>query len=119
MSETSIDPPPESRPADQEVTQPVMPKSEDAVPPSSPPPSAPVETETQPVEPQPSTINDDAPMQDVSATAPELTSEETAVTASASGIKRQSSDDGHDNEEDRAVKRVKEDHPVCLLLQDI
>lgn len=118
MSETPIDPPPESRPADQEVTQPVLPKPEQALPPSLPP-STPVATQTQEVEPQPSTISDDAHMQDVSATVQESTSEETAVTASASGIKRQSSDDGHDNEEDRAVKRVKEDHPVCPLRQDI
>jgi hypothetical protein len=95
---------------DQDAGQPV-PKSEDVprVSPSAEPQSAPVETS---VEPQPPTTDEDAPMRDLSAPVHHSTSEET-VTASTSGIKRQSSHDGDGEEEDRAVKRVKEDHSVC------
>lgn len=109
MSETPIDSTSESRPVDQDVAQPVMPKTEDV-------PRASTPVETQPVETPTATATEDAPMHDGSTTVRESTSDDTVGTAPSGGIKRQSSHDSHDNEEDRAVKRVKEDHPVCALL---
>lgn len=106
MSETPIDPTSEPRPVDQDVAQPVMSKTED-LPRASPP------VETQPVETPGTTTAEDAPMHDGPPTVEESASGGAVETAPSGGIKRQSSHDSHDNEEDRAVKRVKEDHPVC------
>ena len=45
--------------------------------------------------------------------------EDSAIDAETPGaVKRQSSHDDHDDGEERAAKRVKEDHPVGLLSRD-